>query len=338
MLGVSIVYAVLIGTAIALIDFSEGYSFGLLAYPVAVATFTLTAAWAVMGVGNYLVRTLLAISVASIVFHGFFFGVLYAEMTISLSLFGTDKLLFWIFAFSFFAASIITQIPFWLLRLASGSHWSFTGTSVKPFIPLRDMFLVMLIFALALSASQWAGRLIIASALDDIVLGSEYFVFDEDNQDGSFQIVTEQNIDQMREDELNQHSIQAPLIATIYFVIPAFFSLPIFRWVFRCKRLISSWALTMLYIMAVLAVVALLLYVIVGSGDAEFEFAMMTTTSVAITYNLVWLPLALIRLTGLQLRTNRHVYPTAQTSQLDTDTIDLKVCEPQHDVNAASSH
>ena len=321
MLGVSIVYATLIGTAIALINYSEGYSFGLLAYPVAVATLTLTAAWAVMGVGNYLVRTLLAISVASIVFHGFFFGVLYAEMTISLSFFGTDKLLFWIFAFSFFTASIITQIPFWLLRLTSGSHWSFVGTSVKPFIPLRDIFLVMLIFALALSASQWAGRLIVASALDDIVVGSEQYVFDEDNQDGSFQIVTEQNIDQMRENELKQHSIQAPLIATIYFLIPALFSLPIFWWVFRCKRLMYSWSLTMLSMLAVLAAVALLIYLVAGDGGVtDFEFAKIITTSVAIACNLIWLPLALMRLAGLELRTKRHVYPTVQTNQLDADS------------------
>ena len=310
MIGFAIIYALLIGAAIALIDATRGYSFGLLAYPVATATLILAAAWAVMGVGNLVVRTLVAISIASIVLLGFFVGVLFAQAYFSLSLFNQGDLAFWIFILFFFAVAIITQVPFWLLRLVTGSHWSFAGTSVKPFIPLRDMFLIMLIFSLALSASQWAGRLILADALNDIVVGSEQYVYDPKTEEGGFQVVTDENIEQLRENELKSHNAQVPLIATLYFITPAFLTLPIFWWTLRCKRLLLSWVLTMLYPLAALAARTLFIFA-VGSGDLNSEMVLIMTISVATTCNLIWLPLVLIRLSGLELRTNWHAYPPA---------------------------
>ena len=313
MLGFSIVYALLIGVAFALLDFTQGFSFSLLAFPVAIATMVLAAAWAVMGVGIFLERTLVAISIASIVLLGLFAGIFFMQTSGSMDFFNQKDLVFWIVSLSSFAAVIITQIPFWLLRLATGSHWSFAGTNVKPFIPLRDMFLIMLTFSLALSASQWASRLAIADALEAIVVGSEQFVYDLETNNGELKMVTEENIQQIRENELKLHSAQASLIATLYFVISAFLTLPIFWWAFRCKWLWFSWVLTMLYPLAVLIALTLLNYA-VSDGDVNFEMVMMTTISVATTCNLIWLPLVLIRLSGLELRTNWHVYPSAQTN------------------------
>ena len=61
MLGVSVFYALLIGTGFCLGGFANRYSNAGLAYPVSIASFALAGAWSVMGVGNTLLRTLIAV-------------------------------------------------------------------------------------------------------------------------------------------------------------------------------------------------------------------------------------------------------------------------------------
>jgi len=260
-----------------------------------------------MGVGNTLLRTLIAVSFATVVLLGLFSG--FWLMNIFTSGFsGSDNGFYWISALGFFTTSILVQIPFWLLRIGLGSHWCFEGNSEKPLISLRDMFFWILVFALAISASQWASEIIAARVRDSVSVGSEVYRLDPESQEYGFEMVTEENIEEVREDQLQNTTTQFPLLATLYFLIPTTLTVPIFWWVFRCKRFLSSWALTMVYDMAISAAVFLLIFAVGGGGDLDLKMSLVVTRSVILTSLLVWLPLVLLRLSGLELRTKRHDY------------------------------
>jgi len=168
------------------------------------------------------------------------------------------------------------------------------------------MFFVMLVFALAISASQWASRIIVASVLDDVSVGDEVYRLNPETQQYGLHMVTEENHEEVREEQLQSAPTQAPLVSTLFFLIPIMFTLPIFWWVFRCKKFWSSWALTMIYGLAISAALLLLIFAVFGGGDLDFKMVSAVTMAVIVTSQLVWLPLVLLRLSGLELRTKRQ--------------------------------
>ena len=307
MLGVAVFYALLIGTGFCLGGFANRYSNAGLAYPVSIASFALAGAWSVMGVGNTMLRTLTAVSFATVVLLGLFSSFWLLSIFAS-GFSGSDNSLYWISALCFFTTSILVQIPFWLLRIGLGSHWCFEGNCEKPLISLRDMLFLILVFSLAISASQWASEIIAARVSDSVSVGFEVYRLDPESQEYGFEMVTKDNIEEMRENQLQNTTTQFPLLVALNFLIPTALTLPIFWWVFHCKRFLSSWALTMVYGMAISAAVLLLIFAVGGGGDLNFKMSLVVTRSVTLTSLLVWLPLVLLRISGLKLRTKRHNY------------------------------
>lgn len=302
MLCVAMLYAMMIAISVALIDLTNGYSIYGMAYPIGVSTFALTGAWSVMGFGRVLLRNSAAILLASIVVMGLMAGILFAENFLQMGFFGEESSQLMIIALSWFTISVVVQVPFWMLRAITGCHLCFDETEEKPLISLRDMFLVMLIFALAISASQWCSRIIVEDILQSVVVGEEMYV------DGKFEMITEENLEQMQDYQLGDGVSQVSLFATLYFCIPALLTLPIFWWVFRTKRFLVSGLLSMVYAMSISGAVLLLIFVLGGGGEIDLEVTLMSITTVASTFFLVWLPLALLRRSGLVLRTKRHPY------------------------------
>jgi len=109
MLGVAVCYALLIGTGICLVDYTNGYSINLLVYPVAIASLALVGAWSVMGVGNVLVRTLTAVSVATVVLLGLVSGIWLLNIFAS-GFSGSGNTLYWVYVLSFFTISIFRGV------------------------------------------------------------------------------------------------------------------------------------------------------------------------------------------------------------------------------------
>jgi len=263
MVFVAIVYAVLIAAGILMEDRVSGLSLFCLSYPVAIATFGLSAAWSVFGVGGILRRWLVASSLATIVFLGFSAGIFISEH-LGVSFFSSSNVpIHVLFCFTCLA---FVQIPFWILRAATGSHWCFESNKVKPLISLRDLFFVVLLFSLAMSASQWETNQLIASARASVEIG------------------------------------------TVYFIIPSSLTLPVFWWVFRCKRLRTSVLLMFVYSLGVTAAFVVFFVSMGGKDQLNLEVVAWTGGAAGLSMFLVWAPLVLMKKSGLVFRTKNHLY------------------------------
>jgi len=62
----------------------------------------------------------------------------------------------------------------------------------------------------------------------------------------------------------------------------------------------------MIYGLAISAALLLLIFAVFGGGDLDFKMVSAVTMAVIVTSQLVWLPLVLLRLSGLELRTKRQ--------------------------------
>jgi len=253
---------------------------------VLVSTPFLTGMWAVFGQGSYLKRLLLSHAVAMIVGVGAL-----TAMAIVISSDGFFELEELLVPISFVPLiSIGAQLPFWFFRGCFGWQLLNSGDEPEVAFKIRDLFVLMFVFAIAISLPQ-------------IALSSQPFY----DIDYSFEIesgeMTEEEAERnMRDQRMMTQRTNAVALAITpaYSFVVNLLAFPFVLFGFRTKEVDEGCLFNFLYACAFFGATAVLIGLL-SQGQAPGEvFGYMLLTFAAITA-AIGIPIAVTRSNGFKL-------------------------------------
>ena len=243
-------------------------------FPAVLSTVVLTAAWSVLGPGNYFQRLFWSHLVGVIPALGLLAG--FFVMTLNRSYMGTDDLFlgFAIGALSIAPISLGAQLPFWFFRGFFG--WQFVLGNENPSMPfnLKDIFAITFVFALCFAVPQ------IAYNIQSAVYQRGSYV---DNvrhvpvtqPDGSVEyeeeLLTPIEVKQQESlfrQQMQQTAMMSYAFATGLVFVGTLFCVPVLLFTFRSRERATGCGITALYVFA-LSLLPLSMIVIFTGGGAD---------------------------------------------------------------------
>ena len=274
-----------------------------LAYILIGLTLFHTALWSVFGVGGFVLRSAVAISVSGIVAAGIFLGSTILMRHQFDNLFYLSQLAFLYYLPCLMAA----QLPLWILRSVFG--WQFVLKDSPPVaLSIKQLFLVTFVFAIAFTMPAAASRVVENSYRIEIG-HSEHRP--ETLPDGTVVMkqveITPDNVQKIRDRnrrESRSATNQGMTIAAINFSILSLLCLPLVWMVFRARpsRVILY---SMVYGLLLFIAIAIGYSVIVGVRDFIQDAAVVVVETIVLSICLLVWPLAVSRSKGFELSTNR---------------------------------
>jgi hypothetical protein len=215
-------------------------------YTIAIVLFVL-GAWAAIGPGSFLLRVATCTFLGPLLIEAGASGLMLADRSFP---FGGDpnqyRIYMIVFCFSI-PICVATQVPFWFFRIAFG--WQLVskrGRQQEKKTSIKEILMITAVFAIAIASPRFASDLIVEVLVSEVKVGYTVYVpidissdVTDDSNQLNPQVVTADNIDELRELEREKYKMMGgniPIGVLIYSIavsLLTFFYVPTFWFCLR---------------------------------------------------------------------------------------------------------